>query len=127
MVVAAVRHRKHVDGPVKVVWTREEDIQHDVYSSVYRDTICREPVRWQDRRWKYRVSGRRSWRAAFSSGFQNGLDIDAVIAPSTCPTMFPISMSNTSGPAARRCRRFFFLFLLFFWGVSLASPVRDRS
>src|SRR6202166_4397671 len=39
MVIAAVRVAKQVDGPVKVVWTREEDIQHDVYRPVYRDTI----------------------------------------------------------------------------------------
>jgi len=31
MVVAAVRIAKQLDGPVKVVWTREEDIRHDVY------------------------------------------------------------------------------------------------
>src|SRR5665213_4319650 len=31
MVVAAVRIAKQVDGPVKVVWTREEDIQHDIF------------------------------------------------------------------------------------------------
>src|SRR3569833_4511916 len=31
MAVAAVRIAKQVDGPLKVVWTREQDIQHDVY------------------------------------------------------------------------------------------------
>jgi isoquinoline 1-oxidoreductase subunit beta len=30
-VIRAVEIAKHVDGPVKVVWTREEDIQHDMY------------------------------------------------------------------------------------------------
>src|SRR6267142_671069 len=30
-VTRAVQIAMHVDGPVKVVWTREEDIQHDMY------------------------------------------------------------------------------------------------
>ena len=29
-VIRAVEIAKQVDGPVKVVWTREEDIQHDM-------------------------------------------------------------------------------------------------
>src|ERR1700709_655510 len=38
MVVTAVRVAKQVDGPVKVVWTREEDIPHAISRPVYRHT-----------------------------------------------------------------------------------------
>src|SRR5262249_32371815 len=33
----AVRIAQQVDGPVKVIWTREEDIQHDVFRPYYYD------------------------------------------------------------------------------------------
>src|SRR5262249_41465922 len=39
MISTAVRIGSKVDGPVKIVWTREEDIQHDIYRPVYRDNI----------------------------------------------------------------------------------------
>ena len=57
MVVAAVRVAKQVDGPVKVVWTREEDIQHDIYRPVYRDTIAATLSGGKIVGWKYRVTG----------------------------------------------------------------------
>src|SRR5262249_29327038 len=37
--VLAVKIARHVDGPVKVVWTREEDIQHDLYRPYYYDRL----------------------------------------------------------------------------------------
>src|SRR6202795_4495141 len=57
MVVAAVRIAKQVDGPVKVVWTREEDIQHDVYRPVYRDNIAATLLDGKIVGWKYRITG----------------------------------------------------------------------
>jgi isoquinoline 1-oxidoreductase beta subunit len=38
-VIRAVEIAKHVEGPVKVVWTREEDIQHDMYRPYFFDRI----------------------------------------------------------------------------------------
>src|SRR5262249_28935278 len=35
----AVRIAQQVKGPVKVIWTREEDIQHDVFRPYYYDRI----------------------------------------------------------------------------------------
>src|SRR6202171_5581633 len=57
MVVAAVRVAKQVDGPVKVVWTREEDIQHDVYRPVYRNTISATLSDGKIVGGKYRITG----------------------------------------------------------------------
>jgi isoquinoline 1-oxidoreductase beta subunit len=89
MVVAAVRIAKHVDGPVKVVWTREEDIQHDVYRPVYRDTITATLSGGKIAGWKYRVSGSSIMARWFPPGFQNGIDIDAVDSAIDMPYDIP--------------------------------------
>jgi isoquinoline 1-oxidoreductase beta subunit len=89
MVVAAVRIAKHVDGPVKVVWTREEDIQHDVYRPVYRDTIAATLSDGKIVGWKYRVSGSSIMARWFPPGFQKGIDIDAVDSAIDMPYDIP--------------------------------------
>ena len=89
MVVAAVRIAKHVDGPVKVVWTREEDIQHDVYRPVYRDTIAATLSGGKIVGWKYRVSGSSIMARWFPPGVQKGIDIDAVDSAVDLPYDIP--------------------------------------
>lgn len=78
MAVAAVRIAKEVDGPVKVVWTREEDMQHDVYRPVYRDIIAATLSDGKIVGWKYKVSGSSVIARWLPPAFQHGIDIDAV-------------------------------------------------
>ena len=76
--VRAVQIARHVDGPVKVVWTREEDIQHDMYRPYWFDRIAAglddqgRPVAW-----KNRFAGSSVIARWLPPGFQNGLDPDS--------------------------------------------------
>jgi isoquinoline 1-oxidoreductase beta subunit len=75
--VRAVEIAKQVEGPVKVVWTREEDIQHDMYRPLWFDRISAglddkgRPVAWSNRFAGSSIMAR--WAPPF---FQNGLDPD---------------------------------------------------
>jgi isoquinoline 1-oxidoreductase beta subunit len=89
MVVAAVRIAKNVDGPVKVVWTREEDIRHDVYRPVYRDTISASLSGGKIVGWKYRVTGSAVVARWFPPAFTNGVDFDAVDSAVDMPYDIP--------------------------------------
>ncbi len=76
-VVRAVEIAKQVDGPVKLVWTREEDIQHDMYRPYWFDRLSAGldekgmPVAWSHRFAGSSVIAR--WVPPF---FNNGLDPD---------------------------------------------------
>ena len=89
MVASAVRIAQHVDGPVKVVWTREEDIQHDIYRPVYRDVISASLSGGKIVAWKYRVTGSSIMARWAPSIFINGIDIDAVDSAVDMPYDIP--------------------------------------
>ena len=78
-VVRAVQIARHVDGPVKVVWTREEDIQHDMYRPYWFDRLAAgldeagKPVAWKHRFAGSSVAAR--WAPPW---FNNGLDPDTI-------------------------------------------------
>jgi isoquinoline 1-oxidoreductase beta subunit len=79
--VRAVEIAKHVDGPVKVVWTREEDIQHDMYRPYWFDRIAAglddkgRPIAW-----KNRFAGSSVLARWLPPAFKNGLDPDSTEA-----------------------------------------------
>ncbi|CAN5170959.1 xanthine dehydrogenase family protein molybdopterin-binding subunit [soil metagenome] len=89
MVVTAVRIAQKVDGPVKVVWTREEDIQHDIYRPVYRDNISATLSDGKVVGFKYKVAGAAIIARWLPPAFQKGVDIDAVDSAVDQPYDFP--------------------------------------
>ncbi|MEZ0289057.1 MAG: molybdopterin cofactor-binding domain-containing protein, partial [Methylophilus sp.] len=78
-VVQAVKIARQVKGPVKVIWTREEDIQHDMFRPYYYDRISAgldadgKPVAWS-----HRIVGSSIMARFAPPAVKNGVDPDAV-------------------------------------------------
>ncbi len=88
--VLAVKIGQQVDGPVKVVWSREEDIQHDMYRPYYYDRFSAgldadgKPVAWT-----HRVAGSSIFARYVPQLFKDGLDPDAVEGAAEPPYALP--------------------------------------
>jgi isoquinoline 1-oxidoreductase beta subunit len=88
--VLAVRIAQHVDGPVKVVWSREQDIQHDMYRPYYYDRLSAgldadgKPVAWT-----HRVSGSSVCARYVPVFVKDGVDLDAVEGSAEPPYDLP--------------------------------------
>jgi isoquinoline 1-oxidoreductase beta subunit len=78
-VIQAMEFAKLAKGPLKIVWTREEDIQHDMYRPYYVDRIsARIDDKGMPVAWFHRVTGS-SIMARFAPPMvKNGVDPDAV-------------------------------------------------
>ena len=88
--IVAVKIAQQVDGPVKVVWSREEDIQHDLYRPYYYDRLSAgldaqgKPVAWT-----HRIAGSSVMARFVPSLFKDGLDPDAVESAAEPPYDLP--------------------------------------
>ena len=85
MAFAAARIAKEVDGPVKVVWTREEDIRHDIYRPAYHDILWARLEGGRIVGWKHRVSGSAVMARFLPPFFQKGVDPDGVDSAQDVP------------------------------------------
>lgn len=76
-VARAVQIAQNVDGPVKVVWTREEDIQHDMYRPAFLDRLTAGlDEKGMPLFWRNRFAGSSVLARYAPPAFQNGLDPD---------------------------------------------------
>ena len=107
-IVRAVEIAKQVSGPVKVVWTREADIQHDMYRPYYYDRIAAgldergTPIAWSHRVTGSSIMARvtselfpKTLRVMRAAGWHQlvamvkGLDVDAVEGAAEPPYALP--------------------------------------
>ena len=89
-IAQALKVGKQVSTPVKVTYTREEDVQHDMYRPSYYDVISAgldasgKPVAWQ-----HRIVGSSVMARFAPPAFKNGLDPDAVEVAADLPYDLP--------------------------------------
>src|SRR3989442_4345820 len=107
-IIRAVQIAQQVASPVKVVWTREEDIQHDMYRPYYYDGIAAGldehgmPIAWTHRIVGSSIMGRvinqlfpKTLRVMRAAGLHQlvamvkGLDVDAVEGAAEPPYALP--------------------------------------
>ena len=90
MALNAVRIAQHMKGvPIKVVWTREEDIQKDIYRPIYRNVISASIAGGRVAAWKYKVCGASIIARWLPPGFQKGIDGDAIDSAADMPYDIP--------------------------------------
>ena len=87
--VRAVRIAQQVEGPVQVIWTREEDIQHDMYRPYYYDRISAGiDAKGKAVAWSHRITGSSIIGRYNPAWIKDGVDPDAVESSTNLPYAF---------------------------------------
>jgi isoquinoline 1-oxidoreductase beta subunit len=89
-IVQAAQFAKQVQVPLKVVWTREEDIQQDMYRPYYLDRLAAAlDDKGMPTAWSHRITGS-SIMARFAPGsVKDGIDSDAIEGAQEVPYAIP--------------------------------------
>jgi isoquinoline 1-oxidoreductase subunit beta len=105
-IAKAVRIAQKVDGPVKVIWTREEDIQQALYRPFYYDRLGARLSNGKVDAWNHRIVGSSILARWAPPAFVNGLDKDAVDGAVDLPYDVPnihIEYVRCEPPAVPTC------------------------
>jgi isoquinoline 1-oxidoreductase subunit beta len=89
MTEKAVRIAQHVDGPLKVIWSREEDIRQDVYRPMYYDRLSASVSDGKILGWHHRITGSSVMARWLPPAYQKNIDIDAVDSAVDIPYDIP--------------------------------------
>ena len=87
--IKAVRIAQQVSGPVKIVWTREEDIRQALYRPLYHDRLRARVENGRVVAWHHRVTGPSIMARWLPPAFRNGIDPDGVDGAIKQPYDFP--------------------------------------
>ncbi|WP_374725672.1 xanthine dehydrogenase family protein molybdopterin-binding subunit [Tardiphaga robiniae] len=85
----AVRIAQQVKGPVKIIWSREEDIQKAMYRSVLHNRMTAHLEGGKVVAWRHRVVAPSILARFAPPAFKNGIDDDAMEGATEPPYEFP--------------------------------------
>jgi isoquinoline 1-oxidoreductase beta subunit len=99
-IVLGVRLARQVPGPVRVLWTREQDIQHDQYRPYYVDRLSAAlDARGRPSSWRHTIAGAGLWALYYGEDtVRKGVDYDAV----TCSADLIYPLENLEVRFVRR-------------------------
>jgi isoquinoline 1-oxidoreductase beta subunit len=89
-IAKAVEIAKHVEGPVKLIWSREEDIQHDMYRPYFYDRLhAGLDANGMPVAWSHRICGSSIIARWAPPAFKDGYDFDTVDGAKEMPYSIP--------------------------------------
>jgi isoquinoline 1-oxidoreductase beta subunit len=91
MVTNAVRVAQKVKGPVKIIWSREEDMRHDMYRPAYRNVMAATLADGKVAAWSHRIAAGSVSARMSGQPPKDGLDRGNVEGATELPYAIPHS------------------------------------